>query len=161
MVTSFCFKPTAKNPELCSDQNGGCSQTCIQKSKYCLFGKCYFNCHIDFLCTRWVDCKCDPGYKLLANGKDCAGWLNFHCLSEIILCLLYSIQQSLIFAFFFFTCEWNLLSELVLYPFHNDYRHQWVRHWQRILLPHLRKFARKLSVQVQQWIHSRQRQAYM
>ena len=101
MVTSFCFKPTAKNPELCSDQNGGCSQTCIQKSKYCLFGKCYFNCHIDFLCTRWVDCKCDPGYKLLANGKDCAGWLNFHCLSEIILCLLYSIQQSLIFAFFF------------------------------------------------------------
>ncbi|PFX17583.1 Signal peptide, CUB and EGF-like domain-containing protein 3 [Stylophora pistillata] len=62
----------AKDPELCSESNGGCSQICEQRSKYCLFGKCYFNCNIDFLCTRWVECKCQPGYKLLADGKNCA-----------------------------------------------------------------------------------------
>lgn len=66
------FGCKSKNPELCSDNNGGCSQTCNQKSKYCLFGKCFFNCHVDFLCTKWVECQCDAGYKLLANGKDCA-----------------------------------------------------------------------------------------
>ena len=73
----FTINCTAKNPELCSENNGGCSQICEQRSKYCIFGKCYFNCHIDFLCTRWVECKCQSGYKLLANGKNCAGKLNY------------------------------------------------------------------------------------
>jgi len=62
----------AKDPELCSEQNGGCSQECVQHSKYCLFGKCFFECHIDYLCTKWVECKCHAGYKLLADKKNCA-----------------------------------------------------------------------------------------
>ena len=67
------FLLVAKDPELCSEQNGGCSQECVQHSKYCLFGKCFFECHIDYLCTKWVECKCHAGYKLLADKKNCAG----------------------------------------------------------------------------------------
>ncbi|XP_073253088.1 uncharacterized protein [Porites lutea] len=62
----------AKKQKLCSVDNGGCLQQCIQHSKYCIFGKCFFSCSIDSLCTKWVECKCDPGYKLLKDKTNCA-----------------------------------------------------------------------------------------
>ena len=70
-LSSFLF--IAKKQKLCSVDNGGCLQQCIQHSKYCIFGKCFFSCSIDSLCTKWVECKCDPGYKLLKDKTNCAG----------------------------------------------------------------------------------------
>lgn len=104
----FTINCTAKNPELCSENNGGCSQTCEQRSKYCIFGKCYFNCHIDFLCTRWVECKCQSGYKLLANGKNCAGKFNYFAR------IYWHLFRDCLFKFVLFfstvVCLWNFLA---------------------------------------------------
>ncbi|XP_068703322.1 signal peptide, CUB and EGF-like domain-containing protein 3 [Montipora foliosa] len=61
----------AKKSKLCSENNGGCSQKCIAHSEYCLFGKCFFDCQIDFLCTKWAECQCYPGYNLLGDKTSC------------------------------------------------------------------------------------------
>ncbi|XP_048589810.1 signal peptide, CUB and EGF-like domain-containing protein 2 [Nematostella vectensis] len=60
------------SPELCSNQNGGCSQRCIQHSKYCIWGKCFLSCLNDWMCTKFVECDCNKGYKLNEDKKTCS-----------------------------------------------------------------------------------------
>ncbi|XP_031554917.1 sushi, von Willebrand factor type A, EGF and pentraxin domain-containing protein 1-like [Actinia tenebrosa] len=61
----------APEPETCKEKNGTCSQICKDNERYCFMGVCFFRCVTDWMCTKYITCKCHPGYKLLNDKRTC------------------------------------------------------------------------------------------